>query len=174
MLDTILGQYDVAPEQVQRVPLAREAVEDAVKQGSIDAVLVAGIVSGALVQETVRAVGKASDGPPGFVGVPESDAIAQRSPAYDSFEVVKGAFRGAPPLPGDEFNTLSVTHRLVANSELSERTVADVTRFLLSERSAIVALDPMAQRIEAPSTDKGSALPAHPGAEQALDDEEAL
>ena len=172
VLDTILGQYDVAPEQVARTPLARETVEAAVAQHRVDAVLVAGIVSGALVQETVRAVGKGSDGPPGFVGVPESEAIAQRSPAYDSFEVVKGAFRGAPPLPGDEFNTLSVTHRLVANSELSERTVADVTRFLLSERSAIMALDPMAQRIEAPSTDKGSMLPAHAGTAAYIDDEE--
>ena len=47
-----------------------------------------------------------------------------------------------------------------------------MTRFLLSERSAIVALDPMAQRIEAPSTDKGSMLPAHAGTAAYIDDEE--
>ena len=50
--------------------------------------------------------------------------------------------------------------------------MADVTRFLLAERGAIVALDPMAQRMEAPSTDKGSALPAHPGTAAYIDDEE--
>ena len=171
-LDTILGQYDVATDEVKRVPLARDGVGEAVLRHEVDAVLVTGIVSGPLVQDTVKAIGKAGDGPPSFIGVPEADAIAQRSPAYDALEVVKGAFHGAPPLPGEEFNTLSITHRLVANSELSDRTVADVTRFLLSERSAIVALNPMAQRIEAPSTDKGSMLPAHAGTAAYIDDEE--
>jgi TRAP-type uncharacterized transport system substrate-binding protein len=172
MLDTILAQYDVAPDKVKRVPLARDDVAKAVADHAVDVVLVTGIVSDALVQDTVKAVAKAADGPPTFIGVPEAEAVAQRSPAFEKFEVVKGAFHGAPPLPGDDFDTLSVTHRLVANAELSERVVADVTRFLLAERGAIVALDPMAQRMEAPSTDKGTALPAHPGTAAYIDDEE--
>ncbi|MDX7949958.1 TAXI family TRAP transporter solute-binding subunit [Lichenihabitans sp. Uapishka_5] len=172
LLDTILGQYDILATAVKRIRLNRDEVAQAVADRKVDAVLIIGILSSAPVQDTVRAVAKAGGGPPTFIGVPEAAAVAQRSPAYDSFEVVKGAFRGSPPLPSEEFDTLSVTHRLVASSELSERTVADVTRFFLAERSALVALDPLAQRIEAPSTDKGSPLPAHPGTAAYIDDEE--
>jgi TRAP-type uncharacterized transport system substrate-binding protein len=173
VLDTILQQYDLDVAAVKRVALQDDdAIGDAVGKKAVDAVLVVGVISGDLVQTAVKAVAKAGGGAPTFLPVSEADAIAQRSPAYDSFEVVKGAFHGAPPLPGENFDTLSVTHRLVASSILSDTVVADVTRFFLGERSALVALDPLARRIEAPPTDKGAALPAHPGTQEYIDDEE--
>ncbi|MCW6507035.1 TAXI family TRAP transporter solute-binding subunit [Lichenifustis flavocetrariae] len=172
LLDTALGQYDVTAEDVKSVPVTPDHLAEAFKSKQIDAALVVGIISGSVVQETVKVASQAGEGPPVFLAVPDADAIAQRSPAYDSFEVVKGAFRGSPPQPAEEFNTLSVTHRLVASSVLGQSLVADVTRFFLSERSALVALDPIARRIEAPSTDKGTPLPAHPGTAAYIDDEE--
>ena len=172
LLDTILAQYEVDRDSVKTVPLAIEAVADAVRTKQVDAVLVVGILSGSKVQDTVKAVAKAAGEPPVFLPISDAAAIAQRSPAFDTFEVVKGAFHGAPSRPADEFDTLSVTHRLVASTALSDSVVADVTRFFLSERNALVAVDPIARRIEAPSTDKGSALPAHPGTAAYIDDEE--
>jgi TRAP-type uncharacterized transport system substrate-binding protein len=172
LLDTILGQYEVARGAVTVVPLQPEAVRSAVESKAVDAVLVVGIVADDKVQGAVHAVAKASTEPPVFLAVPEAAAIAQREPAFESLEVVKGAFSGVPPEPADEFDTLSITHRLVASSALSDSVVADVTRFFLSDRSALAAVDPMARRIEAPSTDKGSPLPAHPGTAAYIDDEE--
>lgn len=172
LIETVLAQYDVARESVRTVSLTVDAVAEALASKQVDAILVVGILSGSKVQDTVKAVAHVSDEPPVFLAISEAAAIAQRSPAFDSFEVVKGAFHGAPPRPAEEFDTLSVTHRLVASTALSDSVVADVTRFFLSERSALVAVDPIARRIEAPSTDKGSALPAHPGTAAYIDDEE--
>lgn len=172
LLNTVLAQSDVDPGAVKTVRLGRAEVAAAVKSNAVDAVLVVGILSGASVQEAVHAVAQGGEGAPVFIPVEEAAAIAQRSSAYESFEIVKGAFRGAPPRPAEEYDTLSVTHRLVASTGLSQSVVADVTRFFLSERNAIVALNPIARSIEEPSTDKGSALPAHPGTAAYIDDEE--
>ena len=172
LLDTVLQQHDIDPKAVKTVDLPRDAVTDAIASKEVDGVLVVGIIAGPTVQAVVKAVAAGGGGAPVFLPITDAAAIAQRSPAYDSFEVVKGAFRGSPPQPADEFDTLSVTHRLVASTALSDSVVADVTRFFLSDRNALVAIDPIARRIEAPSTDKGAALPAHPGTAAYLDDEE--
>ena len=172
LLTTALAQYDVAPDKVHFRTVQLDGLADAFRSKQIDTLLIVGVISEPTVQRAVQAVARAGEGPPVFIAVPEADAIAQRSPAYDKFEVVKGAFHGSPPQPADEFDTLSVTHRLVASSALGDTVVADVTRFFLSERSALVALNPRARRIEAPSTDKGTALPVHPGTAAYIDDEE--
>lgn len=172
LLDTVLAQSDVAPDAVKSVPLTPATLATSVKDKSVDAVLVVGIVASPAVQDAVKTVAHAGDGPPVFLPVPEAAAIAQRSPAYDSLEIVKGTFRGSPPRPADDFDTVSVTHRLVATSTLSPTVVADVTRFFLSERSALVAVDTLARSMEEPSTDKGTPLPAHPGTAAYIDDEE--
>ena len=172
ILEATLAQYEVSPDSVKTVSLTPDKVREALKSHQVDAILVVGIVSGSKVQDTVKAVGEVADEPPVYLAVPEAAAIAQRSAAFESFEVVKGAFHGSPPGPADEYDTLSITHRLVASTSLSDSVVADVTRFFLSERSALVAVDPIARRIEAPSTDKGSPLPAHPGTAAYIDDEE--
>ena len=43
---------------------------------------------------------------------------------------------------------------------------------MFSERISIAKLEKLANQIEAPSTDKGAAIPVHPGAAAYLDDEE--
>ena len=172
LLETALQQYEIDPKAVKTIELAQDAVADAVASKQVDAILVVGIISGEIVQKAVKAMAHGGGGAPVFLPITDAAAIAQRSPAYDSFEVVKGAFRGSPPQPADEFDTLSVTHRLVASTLLSDTVVADVTRFFLNERGALAAVDPIARRIEAPSTDKGAALPAHSGTAAYIDDEE--
>lgn len=172
LLDTVLAQSDVPSDAVKSLPLTPSTVATSLKDKTIDAVLVVGIVASSAVQDTVKTVAQAGEGSPAFIPVSEAAAIAQRSPAYDSLEIVKGAFRGAPPRPADDYDTVSVTHRLVARSTLSQTVVADVTRFFLQERSALVAVDTLARSMEEPSTDKGTALPAHPGTAAYIDDEE--
>ena len=172
LLSTILEESEVSVDSVKTVSLPVEGVGQAVKTKAVDAILAVGIVSDSRMQDTVRAVARADEAPPVFIEVEEADAIAQRSPAYEKTSIVKGAFKGKPPRPDDDTDTVSVTHRLLASSALSQTVVADVTRFFLSERSALVAADPMARAIEEPSTEKGAALPAHAGSAAYIDNEE--
>ncbi|WP_237479670.1 ABC transporter substrate-binding protein [Lichenibacterium dinghuense] len=107
-----------------------------------------------------------------FLPISEAEAIASRSPAYEKTEVLRGIFGGTPPRPGKDYDTLSITHRLVANENVSQDLVAGLTRFFLTEKGPIAATAPIAMRIEAPSTDKGASLPVHAGSAAYIDDDE--
>ncbi len=172
MLTTALAQYDVRPDDVKVVGLAPEEVPEAVKSKAVDAVLAVDVLSSPRLRDIVRAVAAGGEGPPALVPIAEADAIALRSPGYEKLEVVRGAFGGTPPRPADEYDTLSITHRLVANEAVSQDLISDLTRFFLTEKMQIAATVPIARRIEAPSTDKGLAMPAHAGTAAYIDDDE--
>ena len=172
LLETVLTESDVPVDSVKVVPLSLEQIGPALNNKQADAILVVGIVSGPKVQAAVRAVAQTNEAAPVFIAIDEAEAIAQRSPVYEKLEIVKGAFRGKPPRPAEDFDTVSLTHRLMASSAMSQTVVADVTRFFLSERAALLARDPLARAIEQPPTEKGAALPAHAGSAAYIDDEE--
>ena len=172
ILATALAQYDIRPDTVTLVGLAPEEVAEAVKSKAVDAVLAVDVLSSPHLRDIVRAVAAGGEGAPVLVPIAEADAIAQRSPGYEKLEVVRGAFGGTPPRPADEYDTLSITHRLVANENVSQDLISDLTRFFLTEKMQIAASAPIARRIEAPSTDKGLTLPAHAGSAAYIDDDE--
>jgi hypothetical protein len=109
---------------------------------------------------------------PVFIPIREAEALAQRVPAIETGEIVRGAFGGDPPKPAEALTTISVTHRLVADQRLDEQAVAEVTRRILSQRVALASEVPQMQGMEAPSTARDAALPVHPGAIAFLDGNE--
>jgi hypothetical protein len=172
LLDTALAQYDVPSASVGRVSLTLAELSRAVENKEIDAVLAVGVPGSDGLTEAVNTVAAAGHGQPVFLPIAEAKAIAQRSPAFEGVEVLRGAFGGAEPKPPADFDTLGVSTRLVARNSLGNEVVGALTRLLLAERPAIAARVPIANRIEAPAADKGAALPVHPGALAFLDDEE--
>jgi TRAP-type uncharacterized transport system substrate-binding protein len=172
LLETILAQYDIGPDMVEPVNLRGFEVYTAVEQKRVDAVMAVGITGEARMNDIVTAVTQAGKGAPVFLPVTESRAIAQRTPSIESLEVVRGAFGGDPPKPEANFETLAVTVRLVARSTLKDNIASDITRSLFADRLSIAQKEPLASRIEAPSTDKGAALPTHPGTAAYIDGEE--
>ena len=171
LFDVILGQNDVAVNAVRKVALDRAEIAEAMKAGRIDAVFVVGPTTSEAVGDVVAAA-SASPGGAVFVAIPEAAAMAQRSPALESIEIVRGAFGGNPARPAAPFQTLGVSSRLLAKASLRDSTAADLTRLLFTERLAIAQVAPLANQIEPPPTTKGAALPVHPGAAAYLDDDE--
>lgn len=172
LLDAALAQYDVPATSVRRVALALDDLPAAIEHDEVDAVLAIDAPGSPIVTAAVAAVAEAGGGPPNFIPVAEAKAIAQRSPNFESIEVVRGAFGGAQPRPAADFDTLGASTRLVAKHSLDNGVVGELTRLLLEARPSIAAHVPVANRIEAPSTEKGAALPVHPGALAYLDDDE--
>lgn len=165
LLDRVLAQYEVPEESVTAVPLAAPGeAREALRARRVDAVLYVGTLAGRPMTETVSAVAQAGNGALVFVPIGEANAIAQRSPLFESAEVVRGTFGGTPPRPAETFTTLGVGTRLVAQSRLDDSTIAELTRQLFLMRPAISGEVPLANRIEAPSISKSSSLPTHPGA----------
>src|SRR4029450_3462264 len=82
-------------------------------------------------------------------------------------EIAPGALGATPPRPAESVTTLAVTLRLVARSSLPNYAAGEFARLLFRTKAKLVATLPQVGQIEAPDTDKGAALPAHPGAASA-------
>jgi TRAP transporter TAXI family solute receptor len=93
-----------------------------------------------------------------------AEAIAAINPAYESFELPKGTIRGSPPVPDDDLTTLRVPFYLVARKTLSDEAAGALAKAVFETRRDLATDYPLLTQIMAPSTDKDTFLPAHPGA----------
>ncbi|MFL5222210.1 MAG: TAXI family TRAP transporter solute-binding subunit [Microvirga sp.] len=164
LLETGLAHYEIPRDSVVIVTLGANEVEEALRTKRVDAVLAVGTVTGRTMTETVAAVSQAANMAPVFIPIDEADAIAQRSPKFESLEVVRGSFGGTPPRPMATVETLGVSHRLVAKTSLDDNIVSELTKVLFTARPTLAQEVALANKIEAPDTAKGSALPVHSGA----------
>ncbi len=169
LLRAILAYYEVPPDSVEFVSLKPTELAAAVEDQRIDALFAVGALSARTVSQGVGNIRNAFGPDPVFIPFPEAEALAARNRAIETGEIVRGAFGGDPPKPAEALPTISVTHRLVASSTLDDGTVAELTRFILSQRGVLAAETPVMQGIEAPSTDRDSALPVHNGTVAYLD-----
>jgi NMT1-like family len=124
------------------------------------------------VAAAVAAVSDAGHGPAIFIPVNEAKAMEQLAPAVEALTVPRGAYGGAPPIPASDVETIAGSVRLLARSDVRDSLVGEVARVLFTERPAIAAIAPLANRMEAPVTDRGASLPVHPGAAAYIDGDE--
>ena len=172
LLDSILSRYNVAGEAMTLLPMTVDDLRSAVAEKRIDAVFAVGPPGIGNLASAIAAVAEASAGAPVFIPINEGRAIAQMSPTLEPFEVPRGSFGGSPPRPARDLTTISVSTRLIAHESLRDSVVSDITRVMFSNRPAIAASAPSANLMVAPPTEKGSALPTHPGAAAYIDGEE--
>lgn len=172
LLQTILQQYDLPAEKVTLVSLSPKEVRSAVESNRVDAVFAAAAPQAAVANDIVNAVAGPSKKGPVFIAIEEAKAISKRFPALEPMEIEQGAFLGDPPRPAKAIDSLSVSVLLMARSSLRDEAAATVTRLFFSHRGSIARAAPLATAIEAPSTDRGGAIPVHQGAVDYLDDNE--
>lgn len=171
LLQTVLGQYDVPAEAVSVISLAPSDVRGAVESHRVDAVFAVAAPQSPTASEIVNAVA----GPKKraiFIPIDEAKAISKRFPALETMDIEQGAFGGDPPRPAADTASLNVSVLLMAKSALRDETAAMVTRMFFSHRGSIALAAPIAAAIEAPSTDRGGAIPVHQGAVDYLDNDE--
>ncbi len=170
LLKLILAFYEIPLDQVEIVGLTPQAIPQAAAEGRIDAMFAVGAAtSRAANQPFMRQVWGVD---PVFIPIREADALASRYRAIEPGEVVRGAFGGDPPRPAEPLTTISVTHRLIADEDLSEAHGIELTRLILTQRTTLAADVPAMQGIEAPATAKDAALPVHAGAAAYIDGNE--
>ncbi|HMK90408.1 MAG TPA: TAXI family TRAP transporter solute-binding subunit [Methylocystis sp.] len=172
LLQAILEQYDVPAQAVTLVSLSPSDVRGAIEENKVDAVFAATPQQTALAEAIVNAVSGATKKSPTFIAIKEAKAISKRFPALEPMEIEEGAFGGDPPRPAAAVESLSVSVLLMARSSLRDEVAATVTRLFFSHRGSIARAAPIATAIEAPSTDRGGAIPVHQGAIDYLDDNE--
>jgi TRAP transporter TAXI family solute receptor len=172
ILEQLLTYYQIPADKVPRVVLTPSEIGPALRQKRIAAVLAVGPPGPGLLTEVMSAVAKASKGPPELLEIEAAAAIAQRFPALEEAEIAPGALGATPPRPAESVTTLAVTQRFVARASLPNYAAGEFARVLFKTKAKLVATLPQAGAIEAPDTDKGAALPVHPGAAAYFDGEQ--
>ena len=172
LLEVVLAQYDVAAKSVTLVPMTAGEVKSSLETGKIDAIFAAAAPQSLLINEVVSAIASASGKAPTFIPISEAKALAKRFPALEPLEILQGAFGGDPPRPAAPIDSSSVSVLLAARSSLKDAVAGEVTRLFFAYRASIALSAPLANAIEAPSTDKGAAMPVHQGAADYLDGNE--
>ncbi|MCI4681559.1 TAXI family TRAP transporter solute-binding subunit [Candidatus Rhodoblastus alkanivorans] len=174
LLQTIESQYSIGPGEIKAIGVAPNNLAKFLRGRQIDALFVFGPFDSPQVSGPVKIVSEsgAASGAPVFVPILEASALAERFPGLDATQILRGAFGGSPSRPPENISTIGATVRLVARNDLDNSTVGETTRLILADRALAAATVPIANHIEAPSTDKGEVLPTHPGAAAFLDGEE--
>jgi TRAP-type uncharacterized transport system substrate-binding protein len=172
ILDRILEYYQVPTHRVHRVVLAPGEIGPAIRQKRVAAMFAIGPAGPGVLADVVTAVAKVSKGAPDIVEIEAAAAIAQRFPGLEEVEIAPGAFRTTPLRPEDSVTTLAVTLRLVARPSMPNYVAGEVARLLFVTKVKLVSTFPQVSQIEAPDTDKGAALPVHPGAAAFFDGEQ--
>lgn len=164
LLNTILAQHDVAPNDVLKIFGNVPDMINAVQEGRIDAMFLVNPIADRAARGFFSAFPKVEGQQPGLLPISEAEALGEQNPAFDTYEIARGAFGANPAIPEENATTLAVTHRLVARRDLSEQVVSELTRLLVTLRLQVAQEAPGANQIELPSTDDRAAkLPTHPG-----------
>ncbi len=174
LLATIESQYSMEPKEIKIIDVTPANLARFLRDRQIDALFVFGPVDSPQISGPVTAVSDSGGalGGPVFVPVLEASALAERTPGLEANQILRGAFGGSPSRPPENVPTIGATVRLVARNDLDNSTVGELTRLILADRAVAAATVPIANHIEAPSTNKGEVLPTHPGAATFLDGEE--
>ena len=160
----LVKEYDLARANVQFRDLALADVQQALRSKQVQALLMVTPLTErylALLRSFFQANAKRK---PELIAIESANAILAVAPAYESYEVPKGTLSGSPPIPEDDLTTLRVPFYLVANKNLDDDHVADLTKAIMDARRELLRDSPLLAQIAAPSTDKDAYIPLHPGA----------
>lgn len=106
-----------------------------------------------------------------IVAIDQATAMKIKQPAIEAAFIPKGAYQGDPPIPAIPLPTVAVQRLFLANKNVDEEIVRQITSILYERRQDLAATIPVASYISPPTTLSGTNLPIHPGAQAYYDRE---
>ena len=171
LLRVILKESGIDPDKVTISQFATNQIGEMARDTSVDAFMAVGPLKSKITIDAIAATA-AARGEPKFLPIEVADAIAKKSPIYESEEIPASIFGSSPQRPEDKVDTVAINHLIIAPKSLSDTTVATFARQLFTNRQQLAREFPAASQIEKPDTDKDAALPAHAGAAAYIDGNE--
>lgn len=98
VLDVILKQYQIAPDNVTVVPLDPRDIDGSLRGNPVHVIFAIGPVASPVIADAIAASthGKTA---PTLLKIGASEAVAARHPVYESTEIKAGVLGGQSPLP---------------------------------------------------------------------------
>lgn len=163
LLRTILVASGVEPDKVATVEFKTDEIEKLALDVTLDAYLAVGPLDSRITAVAIAATSR-SRGPPKFLSIETSEAIAWKHPRYEAEEIPRSVFNAKPAWPEDKVDTISVNHLILARRELSEAKTAAFYRQLFALRDTIMQRVAGAAHITKPETEKEAEPSVHRGA----------
>jgi TRAP transporter TAXI family solute receptor len=171
LLRVILSVSGVEANKIAITQFGTDQIEELARDPTLDAFMAVGPLDSKITADAIAATARAR-GEPKFLAIDASEALALKSPRYESEEIPPSVFNAEPAWPDDKVETVSVGHLIVARKALSETTVAAFFHQLFALRQAIARQVPGASHITKPDTEKDTELPIHRGAAAVIEGNE--
>jgi hypothetical protein len=116
------------------------------------------------LSRVVARIAERAGEPPVPLPIRGAAGFAEGQGTFSAGEIGAGDVSRVPLYPAEAVPTLTFPTLLMARNRLSDNAVEELTRQLFTLRPALAAEHPLAARIEALSTERGSGIAVHPGA----------
>jgi TRAP transporter TAXI family solute receptor len=161
----LAAHYGLDPSSVTALPMSASAANFAMLEGAVDATFRVRAPGNASVLELIASA------PVRLVPIHQGAALSLKDPAVGPGTIPAGSYRGHPPLPARDLDTVTVSRLLVARLGLDEELVRQLTSLLFEQRTTLVAITPLAGFVTTPGRLATTSMPVHPGAERYYDRE---
>jgi len=107
-----------------------------------------------------------------LIGIEQAQAMRIKHPAFQAAQIPQGAYRGNPPVPDRDLNTVAVERLLLASRSVPDAVIRDITATINERRQQLADqipaehafVKPLVSDIGDPRRDGSGDLPIHPGA----------
>jgi TRAP transporter TAXI family solute receptor len=135
---------------------------DLMSANKIDAIAIVAQLTAPILTEIVLKLNRKVPGGVKLLGIDESQAIANRIPGVETFDIPAGAL--GTGRPEEEAETIAVSYITMARADMSEDLAGRIAKAIMDLRSRVGRQLPQAFAAEAPDGDSESRIPVHPGA----------
>ncbi|MBV7329096.1 TAXI family TRAP transporter solute-binding subunit [Chloroflexi bacterium TSY] len=157
--------YGLANAEFEAIPMSPNAADWALMDGAVDAVFCVRAPGHQSILEVI------ANSPTRLVTIGQASAMQLKQPAIEPGLIAAGSYRGLPPLPEMDLETVAVNRLLVVHASLDDSLVRMLTSILFERCRDLSTLTPLAGFILAPDQESGTFMPVHPGAQSFYDRE---
>lgn len=164
LLERILSQYEIEPDEVKLQELPREAIPIALASKTVEAVVLVSNPAAKPVRGLIAEMVGKHEIEFAMTGAPAHEALAFRFKELQTIELPEGVFGGKPAIPAEPVKTVAVTYEIAATARLAERTAAALTKSLMELRPRLRSVQDNSFSVETPPLDEPRGIVPHEGA----------
>ena len=107
-----------------------------------------------------------------LIAIEQAQAMRIKHPAFQAAQIPQGAYRGNPPVPDRDLDTVAVERILLASDQVPDAVIRDITSVIIERRQQIAdqiapenaTVKPLVADIRDPRQAGSGDVPIHPGA----------
>jgi TRAP transporter TAXI family solute receptor len=150
--------YGLTEADIKPVVLPPAQAHAVLREGKVDALFRVIALGNAAVSQHLQTTQDK------LVPIDQAAALQLSLPSLEATKIPKGTYNGAIPIPADDLPAVAVRAMLVAQQDVDESVIYEITRILTESRNELVKQHPQAAMIRPLESGEQLSLPLHPGA----------